>query len=141
MHTPDKPLTQIEKIIVHMFNHPEKHHWVAQDFMPPALEREHPLHVGYEATARLSDLVSKYNPEEEGAVKAFVVGRQGRFRSVGPDYRQFGTVLRAHPDLIPLARRTKVLDRFYGLENQLDSMIVIATPPKTVRPKFKSYVD
>lgn len=138
MTSPDKPLTQIEKIIVMMFHHPEKEWWVAQDFMPPAVERDHPLHVGYEATARMSDLISKYNPEDDAIPPAFEVGQKGRYRTIRPRYQDFEAVLKAHPDLIPLAQKTKIMDRYYMLNEKVAEYLPKPKETKS-KPKFKSY--
>jgi len=58
--------------ITRVFFVPDKRFWLASDFMKPELGE---LFVGYEATARLAELVSDY-PD------MFETERQGRFRAV-----------------------------------------------------------
>lgn len=64
--------TQHEKIMFHMAKHPEVKWWYAKDFMQPNLGD---FFVGYEATARMSELVQDY-PD------MFEVRKDGRFRTV-----------------------------------------------------------
>lgn len=65
-------LTQHQKIVAQMCKYPEKKWWLASDFMQNNLGD---LFVGYEATARLAELVGDY-PD------MFETERQGRFRAV-----------------------------------------------------------
>lgn len=69
---PVKGLTQHQKIVATMCKYPEKKWWLASDFMKPDMGD---LFVGYEATARLAELVGDY-PD------MFETERQGRFRAV-----------------------------------------------------------
>ena len=69
---PVKGLTNKQKIIAVMCQHPEKKWWLASDFMKPDMKD---LFVCYEATARLSELTGDY-PD------AFETERQGKFRAV-----------------------------------------------------------
>ena len=59
--------TQCETIIQAMLDHPEKEWWYASDFQKRA------YFVGYEATARMSDISREYPSLVD-------VGRDGRFR-------------------------------------------------------------
>lgn len=61
--------TQCETIIQAMLDHPEKEWWYASDF------QKAPYFVGYEASARMSDIVREYPSLVE-------VGRDGRFRTL-----------------------------------------------------------
>lgn len=70
--SPVQALTQQQKIVATMCKRPDKQWWLAVDFMQPGMGD---LAVGYEATARLTELVNE-NPE------MFEVQRQGRFRAV-----------------------------------------------------------
>lgn len=134
-----KPLTQHEKILVTMFLNPEKVWWVAQDFMPPAVAKDDPLHVGYEATARLSELIKKYNPEDGETPPVFGIERHGKFRVVRVKWEDFEQSLKNHPELIALADRTPIMSRFAGLR---DRIIQYRTEEKpTAKPKFKSYAS
>lgn len=69
---PVKGLTQHQKIVALMCKHHTKQWWLASDFMKPELGD---LFVGYEATARLAELIGD-NPD------MFETERQGRFRAV-----------------------------------------------------------
>lgn len=69
---PVTKLTQHQKIVAYMCQHPEKQWWLASDFMKDDMSA---FFVGYEATARLAELV-KENPG------MFAIERQGRFRAV-----------------------------------------------------------
>lgn len=60
-------LTQCETIIKAMLDHPEREWWYASDF------QTYPYFVGYEATARMSDIAREYPSLVD-------VGRDGRFR-------------------------------------------------------------
>lgn len=53
---PQKPLSQQQKIVAMMCSHPEKQWWLPTDFMKGG-----EFFVGYEASARLSEL-QKENP-------------------------------------------------------------------------------
>jgi len=69
---PVTKLTQHQKIVATMCRNPEKQWWLASDFMKDGLGE---FFVGYEATARLAELV-KENPG------MFETEYQGRFRAV-----------------------------------------------------------
>ena len=59
--------TQCETIIQAMLDQPEKEWWYASDF------QKAPYFVGYEASARMSDIVREYPSLVD-------VGRDGRYR-------------------------------------------------------------
>lgn len=61
--------TQCETIIQAMLDHPEKEWWYASDF------QKGQYFVGYEASARMSDVARLYP-------KMVEVGRDGRFRTL-----------------------------------------------------------
>ena len=66
----ENSLTQCEFILQTMYdNRDNKKVWYAKDFQHP------PYFVGYEASARMSDLVRMY-PE------IFIVAKDGRFRTI-----------------------------------------------------------
>lgn len=69
---PVTKLTQHQKIVAYMCQHPDKQWWLASDFMQDGMGE---FFVGYEATARLAELVGD-NPD------MFDTERQGRFRAV-----------------------------------------------------------
>lgn len=69
---PVAKLTQHQKIVAYMCQHPDKKWWLASDFMQDGMGQ---FFVGYEATARLAELVGD-NPT------MFETERQGRFRAV-----------------------------------------------------------
>lgn len=135
----EKPLTQHEKILVTMFLNPEKVWWVAQDFMPPAVAKDDPLHVGYEATARLSELIKKYNPEDGETPPVFGIERHGKFRVVRVKWEDFERSLKNHPELIRLADRTPIMARFVGLRDRV--MQYAPTEKTSTKAKFKSYAS
>lgn len=62
-------MTQCEIILKAMLENPQRSEWTAKDFQSGK------YFVGYEATARMSDLMRMY-PE------ILIVGRQGRFRTL-----------------------------------------------------------
>lgn len=53
-------LTQVQRIVAHMFDHPERVWWYAGDFMQPRLMNTHKHYVGYEASARLTDALTRF---------------------------------------------------------------------------------
>lgn len=63
-------LTQCDTILIAMLENEWKTEWDARDFQGAGK-----YFVGYEATARISDLIRKY-PE------LFIVGKDGRFRTI-----------------------------------------------------------
>lgn len=66
-------LTQCDTILMAMIENDWKETWDARDF------QNGKYFVGYEATARISDLVNKYP-------NLFKVGKDGRFRTIGIDW-------------------------------------------------------
>lgn len=62
-------MTQCEKILKAMLENPGRTEWTAKDFQSGE------YFVGYEATARMSDLMRMY-PD------ILIVGKQGRFRTL-----------------------------------------------------------
>ena len=62
-------MTQCETILKAMLENPQKNEWTAKDF------QSGDYFVGYEATARMSDLLRIY-PE------LFIAGKDGRFRTL-----------------------------------------------------------
>lgn len=129
-------LTQIERIIVLMFQKPNQIWWVASDFMPPALPMEHPLCVGYEATARLSDLISRYNDPDDDGYKVFDIKREEKFRLVRFKYEDFTESLKRFPELILLAELTDILTTFDHVRQEVAGY---RPEPKKAPTKFKSY--
>lgn len=73
-------LTQCQFILDTMYNHRhEKRVWYAKDF------QHEPYFVGYEATARMSDLVRMYP-------HIFIVRKDGRFRTLELNMEQEETI-------------------------------------------------
>lgn len=68
-------MTQCDVILKAMLENPGKTEWTAKDFQSGK------YFVGYEATARMSDLMRMY-PEE------LIVGRQGRFRTLAINWEK-----------------------------------------------------
>ena len=62
-------MRQIDKVLKIMLDNPQKKVWYAKDFQNGR------NFVGYEATARMSDLINMY-PE------LLIVGKDGRFRTL-----------------------------------------------------------
>ena len=62
-------MTQCEIILKAMLENPQRSEWTAKDFQSGK------YFVGYEATARMSDLMRMYSD-------LLIVGRQGRFRTL-----------------------------------------------------------
>lgn len=67
-------LTQCEKILKAMIDNPKVKSWKASDFQSGK------YFVGYEASARMSDLIRKYP-------FLFKVDRVGRFRTLEMDFK------------------------------------------------------
>ncbi len=65
--------TQVEKIIRYMASNRSKEWWYAPDFQKQNTPSE--FYVGYEATARISDILRQYDGLME-------VKREGRFRFI-----------------------------------------------------------
>ena len=68
-------MTQANKILKAMINNPGKKYWTAKDFQ----SGEH--FVGYEATARMSELINKHP-------KLFISGKDGRYRTLRIDWNR-----------------------------------------------------
>ena len=62
-------MTQCEVILKAMLENPQKNEWTAKEFQSGK------YFVGYEATARMSDLIRMYP-------NILIVGKQGRFRTL-----------------------------------------------------------
>ena len=68
-------MTQANRILKAMLDNPGKKYWTASDF-------QHGEHfVGYEATARMSELINKH-PE------LIIPGKEGRFRTLSLDWNK-----------------------------------------------------
>lgn len=126
--------TQMQRIITHMFMHTERHWWYAYDFMVPNLPLTHAHCIGYEASARFSDLMSKYNCIDK--IDVFETRKEGRYRVLRPRYELFEEILKQHPDLIPLAEETDIVKRFEGLEKVVENYKPVHKKKKIT---FKSY--
>ena len=130
-------LTQIERIIVAMFQKPNQIWWVASDFMPPAMAMDHPLCVGYEATARLSDLITRYNKSDDNSeYEVFETKREQKFRLVRFRFEQMEESLKRFPELITLAEKTDILNVFSHVKAEVEQYRPV---PKKAPVKFKSY--
>ena len=70
-------MTQCDLILKTMLENPNKVEWTAKDFQSGK------YFVGYEATARMSDLMRMY-PD------ILIVGRQGRFRTLSINWEAEG---------------------------------------------------
>ena len=68
-------MTQVEKILKAMLDNPQHKVWYAKDFQSGK------YFVGYEATARMSDLIRLY-PD------LVIVGKDGRFRTLEIDWEK-----------------------------------------------------
>lgn len=69
-------LTQCEKILIYMYdNRKNKKVWYGKDF------QHDPYFIGYEATARMSDLLRMYP-------QIFIVRKDGRFRTLELDLNE-----------------------------------------------------
>ena len=69
-----KDLTQCDVILMAMLEHEEIEYWTAKDFQSGK------YFVGYEATARMSELANKY----PNLIK---VGKDGRFRTLSINWK------------------------------------------------------
>jgi len=69
------PLSQVQCIVAAMVSQPHKTIWYAKDFMPPERDFNDPFFVGYEASARMSDLLRMYP-------YMFEAGKQGKYRTL-----------------------------------------------------------
>ncbi len=68
-------MTQHNKILKAMLDNPGKKYWIASDF------QKGQYFVGYEATARMSELLIKYKD-------ILVSGKEGRFRTLSIDWNK-----------------------------------------------------
>jgi len=68
-------ISQIDKILIAMLSEKEKEYWTAKDFQYGK------YFVGYEATARMSELTNLY-PE------LFIVGKEDRFRTLAINWKK-----------------------------------------------------
>ena len=100
--------------------------------MQPRLMNTHKHYVGYEASARLTDALSKFN--EEGKPQLFLTEKQEKFRVVRVNWAELKECLKAYPQLIRIADTTDIMRRFEGLSTEVE-----AYRPKPAKPKFKSY--
>lgn len=71
----NKKLSQHEIILKAMLEHPEKEYWKATDFQSGE------YFVGYEATARMSEMLSLYFP-------LIKIGKDGRFRTLSINWEK-----------------------------------------------------
>ena len=75
-------LTQCEKILKAMLENPDKERWYASDFQGGK------YFVGYEASARMSDLLRLYP-------FLFNIEQDGRFRTMGINWKNNKKVIKA----------------------------------------------
>lgn len=68
-------MTQCNRILKAMLDNPGKKHWTASDF------QKGQYFVGYEATARMSELINKYS-------NIIIPGKDGRFRTLSLDWNK-----------------------------------------------------
>lgn len=68
-------LSQTDKILIYMLSEKEKEYWTAKDF------QKSKYFIGYEATARMSDLMNLYPT-------LFIVGREDRFRTLAINWKK-----------------------------------------------------
>ena len=68
-------MTQVEKILKAMLDNPQHKVWYAKDFQSGK------YFVGYEATARMSDVIRLYSD-------LVIVGKDGRFRTLEIDWEK-----------------------------------------------------
>lgn len=68
-------MTQCEKILLAMLENKNIEEWTAKDFQSGK------YFVGYEASARMSDLVNMY-PD------LFIIGKNGRFRTLKINWKE-----------------------------------------------------
>ena len=84
---------QVERIILRMRNDETPgRKWYAKDFMQPAMSFSHPCFVGYEATARMSDILRFYPELVER-------GTDGRFRTLTLKRENVKAVAEKYPEL------------------------------------------
>lgn len=70
-------MSQYDIIIKAMITNPEKQIWIASDF------QKEPYFVGYEASARMSELKDMFED-------LFIVGKKGRFRTLSINWNYEG---------------------------------------------------
>lgn len=97
---------------------------------------DHPLCVGYEATARLSDLLTRYNKSGDDEYEAFETKREQKFRLVRFKYETMEETLKRFPELITLAEKTDILNVFSHVKAEVEQYRPV---PKKAPVKFKSY--
>ena len=68
-------MTQHNRILKAMLDNPNKKYWTASDF------QKGQYFVGYEATARMSELINKYS-------NIIIPGKDGRFRTLTIDWNK-----------------------------------------------------
>ncbi len=68
-------MTQINRILKAMLDNPGKKYWIASDF------QKGQYFVGYEATARMSELITKHP-------NIIIPGKEGRFRTLSIDWNK-----------------------------------------------------
>lgn len=68
-------MTQHNRILKAMLDNPGKKYWTASDF------QKGQYFVGYEATARMSELLTKYS-------NILIPGKDGRFRTLSIDWNK-----------------------------------------------------
>ena len=68
-------MTQHNRILKAMLDNPNKKYWTAKDFQSGK------YFVGYEATARMSELLNKHS-------NIIIPGKEGRFRTLSIDWNK-----------------------------------------------------
>jgi len=101
-------LTQHEKIIKIMVNNKDHIWWLPQDFMQPNLGD---YFVGYEASARMSELANKYPKMIESKRDGKYIKRRFRFDAINEFYDS-------------LTDRMKVMMWDAGLKNSYQSNLI-----------------
>jgi hypothetical protein len=84
---PTRGLTQQQKIVAQMCQSPDKKWWLPQDFM-----RGGEFFVGYEASARLSELQSDYPDMFESQRNGKYIERRIKFETIGEWLSGSGTL-------------------------------------------------
>lgn len=76
-------LTQHQKIVARMVQKRHEQTWFfAKDFMPPTIDLSHAYCVGYEATARFSELANDYPDMIESVKEGKYVKRRIRWATI-----------------------------------------------------------
>jgi hypothetical protein len=90
--------TQAEKIVAYMIRRQGEVEWFhAYDFMPPHLAMSDPCFVGYEATARISELAGDYPAIIE-------TGKDGKYRTIRFKFEVIDDALEALDGIAPNLR-------------------------------------